>query len=147
MDVIEKILQEWEKDAVVDPTKVTDATLSTPILHSKYLRLLAGWKRKQSQAKNGLYEIKQTKTRYWRGEMSKEELDRYGWKQWQYNKPLKSEIETMLLADPDVAKVQSNLEKIDTIVYVLDSIMTQIKQRDFEISNFIKIKMFERGEG
>ena len=147
MDIINKIIEQWEIDAKIDPTKVTEASLSTPILHSKYLHLLADWKRKQSQVKNNLYKIKQLKIRYYRGELSKEELDMYQWKQWQFNKPLKNELESLLQADNDVVKVQAQLEQVDTIVYVLDSIMTQIKQRDFEISNFIKIKMFERGEG
>ena len=147
MDIINKIIEQWEVDAKIDPTKITDASLSTPILHSKYLHLLADWKRKQSQVKNNLYSVKQLKIRYYRGELSKEELDKYQWKQWQYNKPLKNELESLLQADKDVVKVQAQLEQVDTIVYVLDSIMTQIKQRDFEISNYIKIKMFERGEG
>ena len=147
MDIINKIIEQWEADAKIDPTKITDASLSTPILHSKYLHLLADWKRKQSQVKNNLYSVKQLKIRYYRGELSKEELDKYQWKQWQYNKPLKNELESLLQADKDVVKVQAQLEQVDTIVYVLDSIMTQIKQRDFEISNYIKIKMFERGEG
>ena len=147
MDIINKILEQWEQDAKIDTTQIKQASVSTPLLHSKYLHLLADWKRKQSQVKTNLYNIKQLRTRYYRGEMTKEELDRYQWKQWQYNKPLKSELESLLQADCHVVKVQAQLEQVDTIVYVLDSIMTQIKQRDFEISNYIKIKMYERGEG
>lgn len=147
MDIVEQIVDQWEQDAKIDIGRISEATLNTPLLHSKYLRLLASWKQKQAQAKSNLYNVRMLKTRYYKGELSKEELDKYQWKQWQYNKPLKNELEALLQSDKDVVKVQSQLEQVDTIVYVLDCIMTQIKQRDFEISNYIKIKMYERGEG
>ncbi len=147
MDIVEQIITTWEKDAVIDAYRITDETIATPILHAKYLRLLASWKRKQSNLKLELNKLKQLKTRYFRGEMGKDELDSLGWKQWQFNRPMKNELEQLITSDNDVSEMVSELERVDTIVYVLESIMTQIKSRDFEISNHIKIKLFEKGEG
>lgn len=146
-DIIERILSVWEKDGKIDSQRITDETIATPILHAKYLRIYASWKRKQSSAKLELNRLKQKKIRYYRGEMSKDELDELGWKQWQYNRPMKNELEQLISSDADVFNKVLELEELDTIVYVLDSIMTQIKSRDFEISNHIKHKLYEKGEG
>ena len=146
MSTIDEIVNEWEKDAKIDPTDISSASLQTPRLHAKYLRILSHWKQKQATLKSNLNNIKQTKTRYYRGEMSREELKEYGWEQYQLKAPLRSEMEQVLNADADVNKVKMQLELVETIIYVLESIMKAIASRDFTISNYIKMRKFEKGE-
>ena len=77
--------------------------------------------------------------------MSRHELEDLGWEQYQYNKPLKAEMDEFLKGDEDLAKILVRSQYIDTMVYALESIMQQIKQRDFQLSNGIKWKAFLAG--
>lgn len=44
--------------------------------------------------------LRQTKFRYYRGELSREELREMNWEPWQYNKPLKNEMDEHLKGEP-----------------------------------------------
>ena len=143
---LELIVEEWERDAPIDALDIANKTLSTPILHSKYLRMLASWKTKRSKLSAKLAEVRRFKTRYYNGELTREELQGANLPQYQYKRPLKVELDSMLAADPDVSKVQVQIEAVDTIIYVLERIMEQIKSRDFTISNYIKTQAYTRGE-
>lgn len=145
-DIVEDIVKSWESDAVIEATDIEGACLGIPRLHAKYLRQLSAWKTKKATLSKRLHELRDLKTRYWRGEMDREELQRLGWRQWQLNKPSKTEMETMFAADPDAANINVQLDGCETIIYVLESIMNQINSRNFTISNYIKMKMFNRGD-
>ena len=143
---VELIVEEWERDAPINGLDIGGSTLTTPILHSKYLRMLAQWKSKRTGLSVKLAEVRRFKTRYYNGELTREELQSANLSQYQYKRPLKAELEAMLAADPDVSKVQTQIEAVDTIIYVLEKIMEQIKSRDFTISNYIKAQAYARGE-
>lgn len=144
--LVEQIVDEWEKDAHIDPTQIADKTLTTALLHAKYLKMWAKWKQKNTTLKIQLNECKQTKTRYYNGEMSLEECRQLGLEQYQYNKPLKSQLDSLLASDKDVNKILLQQEAVGTIIEVLESILHQIKSRDFEISNFLKAQAFRNGD-
>lgn len=145
-DVLEEIINEWEKDSIIDVNRIQDETVATPFLHSKYLRMLSMWKKRRHIYEKKLTELQAVKRRYYRGEMGREELESYGWNQYQGNRMIKTELEETLRGDSDVLSIQSKIDLIDTVLYVLESIVKMITSRDFEISNFIKYKMFMKGE-
>ena len=145
-DILEEIIDEWEKDSIIDVNRIQDETVATPFLHSKYLRMLSMWKKRRHIYEKKLTELQAIKRRYYRGEMGREELESYGWNQYQGNRMIKTELEETLRGDSDVLSIQSKLDLIDTVLYVLESIVKMITSRDFEISNFIKYKMFMKGE-
>lgn len=142
---VEKIVEQWEQDAKIDPIDIKGASLSTPLLHAKYIRLLAIWKSRKTQLRVKLNEQRQLKTDYYNGRLSLDQCKALGLHQYQGNRPLKSELEALLSSDPDVNKVLIQTEAVETIVDVLEAILTQIKARDFEISNYIKMQIFEAG--
>lgn len=145
-DVLEEIINEWEKDSIIDVNRIQDETVETPFLHSKYLRMLSMWKKRRHIYEKKLTELQAVKRRYYRGEMGREELESYGWNQYQGNRMIKTELEETLRGDSDILSIQSKIDLIDTVLYVLESIVKMITSRDFEISNFIKYKMFMKGE-
>lgn len=146
MSVLDEIVEEWERDAKIDSLDIGSASLSTPVLHSKYLRLIVQWKQKKTKLELDMSQLRELKTRYYQGELSIEECREHGWEQWQYNKVLKANMDAKLQADKDVIAIQAKLDLVDTVIYALDAIITQIKSRDFQISNFIKNQVFMRGE-
>lgn len=146
MSIVEDIVKQWEADAVINPLDIKGESLRTPILHSKYVSMLATWKIKQTNLKIKLNEVRQEKTRYYNGEMSLEECRAKGIDQYQGIKPVRAVLEQMLAADNDVTKVQMQMEAVDTTVYIIESILKAISARDFQISNYIKQQAFMAGE-
>lgn len=145
MATLDNILIMWEADSAIDDNYLGEASTNTAKLHAKYLKLLVDAKLRKTKLDIDLNSLRKTKIRYYRGELTRQELADLGWEQWQYNKPLKAEMDEFLKGDDDLAKIQTRLDYIDTLVYALESIMQQIKQRDFQLSNGIKWKQFLAG--
>lgn len=142
---LDDVLVMWEADSVIDDNHLGESSTATAKLHSKYLKLLIETKLKKSKLDIDYNNLRKLKFRYYRGELTRAELAELGWEQWQYNKPLKAEMDEFLKGDDDLAKIQARVEYIDTMIYALESIMQQIKQRDFQLSNGIKWKQFLSG--
>ena len=145
-DELENIISEWEDDAKIDTLNIQEETVSAPLLHSKYIKKLSLWKKRKYTYTNKLATLRKDKIRYFRGEMSKDELSVLGWTQYQGNRLIRSELEETLKGDPDMLKIQSQIDLIDSVIYVLESIVKMINSRDFEISNYIKYALFTKGE-
>lgn len=142
---LDEILTMWETDSAIDDNHLGEASTTTAKLHAKYLKLLVDAKLRKTKLDIDLNALRKTKIRYYRGELTRDELADLGWEQWQYNKPLKAEMDEFLKGDADLSKIQTRLDYIDTLVYALESIMSQIKARDFQLSNGIKWKQFLAG--
>ena len=142
---LDDILVMWEADSAIDDNHLGEASTHTAKLHAKYLKELIDAKLKKTKLDIEYNSLRKSKIRYYRGEMTKAELEQFGWDQYQYNKPLKAEMDEFLKGDDDLSKILVRQEYIDTMVYALESIMSQIKQRDFQLSNGIKWKAFLAG--
>jgi hypothetical protein len=139
------ILIMWEADSAIDDNHLGEASTHTAKLHSKYLKLLIDAKLKRAALNIEYSTSRKTRIRYYRGELTRDELTELGWDQWQYNKPLKAEMDEFLKGDDELSQLQARLDYMDTMVYAIESIMSQIKQRDFQLSNGIKWKQFLSG--
>ena len=142
---LDDVLVMWEADSTIDDNHLGEAATYTAKLHSKYLKILIDAKMKKTKLDIEYNSLRKQKFRYYRGEMSRQELAELGWDQWQYNKPLKAEMDEFLKGDEDLQKITARQDYIDTMVYAVESIMSQIKQRDFQLSNGIKWKQFLAG--
>lgn len=144
MNLIE-LIDMWDNDSVIDDTRIERESLSTPKLHSKYLRILL---QRKGHAVN-LYaerdELRKAKFRYYRGEMSKDELAEKGWVQWQGVKPIKSEMDEFLKGDADLVALNKKIEQNNLYIEAVESIMKQISGRDWGIRNHIEHKKFMAG--
>lgn len=142
---LEALQDEWAKDTILDDDHLDRESLRTPNLHSKYLNHLIRYKMQLTQAKSQHASIRTKKFRYYRGEMTKGELENNGWDQWQGVKPLKNEMNEFLEGDDDLLKSTMKLEYIQCVVEFLEAIMSQIKARDWQIRNAIQWKTFISG--
>lgn len=142
---LDDVLVMWEADSIIDDNHLGEASTYTAKLHSKYLKILIDAKLRKTKLALEYNSLRKTKFRYYRGELSRDELKQLEWEQWQYNKPLKAEMDEFLKGDDDLSKIQTRIDYIDTMVYALESILQQIKQRDFQLSNGIKWKQFLAG--
>jgi hypothetical protein len=142
---INEIKKSWSEDCEIDETKLDRSSIDTAKLHSKYIGLLIDNKLKITKTKADYDEKRRKRIKYFNGQMTKEELEENGWEQYQYNKPLKSEMEDLLNGDSELNKYKIRLEYLEAMEYLLESIMSQIKSRDFQIKNIIQWKLFTAG--
>ena len=142
---IEEIISSWDIDCVIDDTHLDRSSIETSKLHAKYLRELIGSKIKMSALSNEYNNLRQVRFRYYRGELTQEELLKFNWIQWQGVKPIKSEMEEFLLGDEILNKLNLKLEYYKSTIELLEAIMNQLKARDWQIKNSIQWRMFING--
>lgn len=142
---LEELQLEWEKDSKIDDDHLDRESIRTPQLHAKYLHHLISYKHRTTSATSEYSSLRTKKFRYYRGEMSKSELELAGWTQWQGIKPLRNEMDEFLNGDSDLIKAKLKIEYLSSIVEYLDSILHQIKSRDWQIRNSINWKQFISG--
>lgn len=142
---IDDIQVMWEADSHIDDNHLGEAATITPKLHAKYIKLLIQTKLKHIKIKSDYNTLRQSKFRYYRGEMGRDELTEKNWPQWQGTKPLKNEMDEFLEGDTDLNQTKMKIEYLESMIYLLESILSQIKSRDFQIKNGITWKQFLSG--
>lgn len=142
---IEELQDMWDVDSAIDDNYLGEASTTTPKLHAKYIKILINKKLLQIKMQSEYNILRKNKFRYYRGELSRTELESLGWDQWQGIKPLKNEMDEFLTGDDDLNKLQLRVEYLNTMVYMLESVMQQIKSREWQIKNGIEWKKFLAG--
>lgn len=141
---LEELKAAWEVDCHIDELHIDTASAQTPHLHAKYLNELIQYKLKLAKTQLELLAMRALKTRYYKGELTKEELEENGWQQWQY-RTLKSEIDGLLEADSDVQTQLGREAYIKTIVFFLESVLSELRSRSFHCKNILEWVRFRAG--
>ena len=89
--------------------------------------------------------LRKNKFRYYRGELSRDELNTLEWEQWQGVKPLKNEMDEFLQGDTELNTMKVRIEYLETMIYLLESILGQLKARDWQIKTAVEWKRFLAG--
>lgn len=142
---IEQLQEMWDIDCVIDDNYLGENSTATPKLHAKYIKLLVNVKLKHTKLNSDYNLLRKNKFRYYRGELSRDELTQLNWPQWQGVKPLKNEMDEFLTGDTDLNTFTIKIEYLETMIYFLESILGQIKARDWQIKSHIEWKRFLAG--
>jgi len=137
--------QSWEKDAKIDEMNLGGESTRIPILHAKYLNFLTSAKLNLRKAESEYANMRRKKYRYYRGEMTKFELDDEGWSQWQGTKPMKNEMDEFLSFDSDLVALQDKIEYFKTVLYHLEQIIRSLNSRTWDIKNHIEWLKWSNG--
>jgi hypothetical protein len=144
MESLESVLKLWENDAVIDQTEPGKELIRIPTLHNKYLTVLTKHKIAVKKAHFDYLRMRKIKWEYYTGKMSQEELKEYGWEPFQFT--LKSDISTYLEADGDLIKLLEKKVYHEEVVSVIESIMSELKQRTWQLRDFISWEKFIGGQ-
>ena len=142
---LSEIQSEWAKDSRIDELNLGRESTKVPTLHSKYLTELSKVKLQQRKAESDYYNTRRLKYRYYRGEMSRAELEEYNWQQFQGNKPLKNEMDEFLQCDKDLIELQDKIEYYKTTIFTLEQILRSINSRTWDIKSAIEWHKFTNG--
>ena len=144
MENLEQILKYWEKDAEIDQTEPGKELIKIPTLHSKYLGILIKHKIASKKAHFDYLRMRKVKIDYFSGRMDQEELDAHGWQPFQF--VLKSDVNADLEGDNDLIKMLEKKVYHEETVSVLESIMNELKQRTWQLRDYISWEKFIGGQ-
>jgi hypothetical protein len=142
---IEELQTMWETDCQIDDNFLGEHSTTTPKLHAKYIKLLVNVKLKHTKYSSDYNLLRKNKFRLYRGELSREELTDLGWNQWQGVKPLKNEMDEFLSGDTELNTLKVKIQYLETMIYFLESILGQLKARDWQIKTAVEWKKFLAG--
>lgn len=142
---LSEIQDSWKVDSLIDETNLGKAAAKTPQLHAKYLNLLSNARLQARRAEGEYQRLRRVKYRYFRGELSKDELETLGWAQYQGVKPIKNEMDEFLATDEDLLTSLDRLEYHRTVMHQLESILKSLHSRTWDIKNAIEWNKFSNG--
>ena len=142
---IEELEQMWEKDSEIDSVRLDSASLDTPKLQNKYLKLSNGVKLLILQLEGKYNDLAHLKGLYYSGKMSKEELEMNGWEPY-HIRVLKNDLRSYYEADADLKKIRLKIDYNKIMELYLKEIIEQLNKRTWMVSNAIKFRQFTSGE-
>ena len=141
---LEDIQELWHKDREIDYTELGTESIRIPLIHDKYLKIFTDERIRLKGVEFELSKIVRTKTEYYSGKMSQEELEKRGWEQY-LGRLLKNEIANYIESDDDVIKLKQQLVVLQEKVSYLDSVIRMINNRGFQIKNALDWLKFTNG--
>ena len=141
---LEDIQELWHRDSEIDYTELGTESIRIPQIHDKYLKIFTDERIRLKGVEFELSKLVRTKTEYYSGKMSQEELERCGWEQY-LGRLLKNEIANYIESDDDVIKLKQQLVVLQEKVNYLDSVIRMINNRGFQIKNALDWLKFSHG--
>lgn len=141
---IDEIETQWLTDSEIDIADLATETQKTAKLHGKYYAYYRSFARDYDKRKLNRSRLLKLKTDYYSGELSKEELERRGWKPFQ-KRLLKTDMSVYLAADDDMITADLKLAEVNRAVEFLESIIKSINNRGHHVRNVLEFLKFKNG--
>jgi len=144
---LQQLLEEWENDCKIDKMRLDETSLSTPILHAKYLKLLSEAKLQLKRTENDQKNLLKDKWLWYNGKLSQEEIIAKGWNPDPFDglKVLKGEMEHYYESDPELQQSEEKITYFKTVIDTLNEIVSTLNWRHQNIKNIIEWRKFESG--
>lgn len=142
---LSEIQSEWSNDSKINELELGREAVKVPTLHAKYLSLLSNVKLQLRKAESDYSNMRRVKYRYYRGELSRDELEKLNLQQYLGNKPLKNEMDEFLVCDEDLNLLTDKVDYYKTVVYTLEQILRSINSRTWDIKSAIEWNKFTNG--
>lgn len=148
MLTLDQILAEWKKDCQIEEFELDKSSRETPKLHAKYVELLSLAKLQKHRKDLEFKTLLRDKFMWYNGKMDKQTMDDKGWDYDPFNgltKPMKSDMDYFYDSDPEIQKVQSQIEYWKTVIDTLSDIVSNITWRHQTIKNILEWRKFTSG--
>lgn len=142
---LSEIQAEWSADSKIDELNLGREATNVAMLHSKYLSMLSNAKLQQRKAESDYNNMRRVKYRYYRGELSRDELEKLNLEQYLGNKPLKNEMDEFLTYDEDLNLLTDKIEYIKTLTFTLEQILRSLNSRTWDLKTAVEWQKFTNG--
>lgn len=138
---IDYIKEEWKKDSVMDEDLLDNESIKIPQLHSKYLNYLSDIRLIKIKKEQEYKKLLRDKFEYYTGKAEDEV-----YQQNPFNlKILKQDVQLYIDSDEHIQKSLNILNYYKEMIFVLESILSNINTRGFQIKNSIDWQKFIQG--
>ena len=142
---IENVLALWKDKSKIDSTNLLGEIIKTPSLHAEFLEYYLLYKKKHVSSEMRYNKLAYVKRKYYRGEMTKVELEERSWPQYQGLKPSGGELTSLLAMDNDMVELEAVVTTYKNNVSIMEYIMKQIGQRDYSLKTAVDVQRFMAG--
>lgn len=141
---LDELYQLWEQDSKIDRSELAEESLKIPQLHHKYYKLYTNEKLILNRLTYAYKELYRKKHEYYRGVLSEEDLQEYGWEPQQLT-ILRQDLSIYLEADKDLDILQNKIETQKEKIELLESIIKSLQTRGYQIKSAIDFIKFQMG--
>lgn len=142
---LDAIIEMWGEDNTFDKNNLTEESVKSLTLHSKYYEILVHEKLRLAKLETDIKTLCQLKIDYYNGELDMETLRENQWAPVS-KRILKSDIDRYVQADADVIKIKLDISLQKEKVTMLQEIINTLNRRSFTIKNIIDWEKFKAGE-
>lgn len=142
---LDQLKSQWAVDCIIDQSRLDEASLRTANLHQKYLDILTDYKMRIFKNEKEYLSMKGNRSRYYMGQMTKEELNAFSWSQYQYKTPLKSELERLLETDDILLNMLDKQSYLKICFEYCEEILKALRDRNWQIKTAVEWRKFEAG--
>jgi hypothetical protein len=142
---INDVLEHWKVDVVIDESKLSSELIRVPMLHAKYLEYFIFFKQKLANTDAKKNKMGYLRKRYYRGELTQQELIDNDWPQFQGLKMSNTEVQHQFEIDPILINLKRIVEEYKTSVTGLEYILNSIKSRDYSLKAMIEYQKYLSG--
>lgn len=138
---IDFVKNEWKKDSVMDEDLLDQESIKIPQLHSKYLNFLSDVRLIKIKKEQDYKRMLREKFEYYTGK-----ADTEVYKQKPFDlKILKQDVQLYIESDEEIQSLQNKLNYYKEMMFLLESILSNINTRGFQIKNSIDWQKFMQG--
>jgi hypothetical protein len=141
---IQELIDEWNKDCIIDKAKLDDESLKIPLLHSKYYNYFIQEKLILQKLESEYKKLELEKYEFYTMGHT-EETKQKGWKLPPKGMVLKSDVNMYIKADPDIIDLTTKISLVQEKINFLDSIIKSLQYRSYTIKNAIEFMKFTQG--
>ena len=143
---LEKLLDMWSKDSVIDETEPGRELLRIPNLHAKYLKINSYHNLFSKKIHAEYQEKRKVRWMYYDGKLNNaDDMEKYGITEPMEYKIDKAQIPMHLDADPELSKILMQKAVHDEIVSCCSAIIKELNNRSWSIRGAIEWQKLTRG--
>ena len=138
---IDFVKEQWKQDSVMDEDLLDHESIKIPQLHSKYLNFLSDVRLFKIKREQEYKKLLREKFEYYTG---KADAEVYREKLFDL-KILKQDVQLYIQSDEEIQSVLTKLNYYKEMIFLLESILSNISTRGFQIKNSIDWQKFMQG--
>jgi len=139
---LETLQNKWEKDCKIGD-ELSDESKKIPSLHCEYITLYNEF---NLMKKNTEFQLKCMMRERWEYYTGKSDPKVYEDEPFDF-KVMKNDVDRYLYGDKKIQKLQMKIEYQSQCVFFLESVLTQIRDRQWQIRNAIEFQKLTLGYG
>jgi len=143
---LEKLLEEWQTDSVINTTDPQLEIVRIPVLHSKYVTQITAHSVSLKMKKFDFDQLKKLKVEYYSGRLNGTDvLKEKGWKAFPalVNKP---DLSAYLDADQDLIDLKKNMIANEEAISFCTAVCKELNSRTFQLREYMAWEKFIRGQ-